>query len=190
MLAIQKPRNGNTSGSKTGSASCQCTPNILPCRIHHDGPLDSTLERYWNPTTEAESNGNTATESNPSQIAYFRGRKLKGHPVPIPAGYNGILATPTTRTLPPTKTQHADADEEDEEDDDEPPQILDQTSTFNEFVVWSHERAPVASEDPFIRGVEEWVRFAEVMHSNPEEETGTGTTASRNKVSGGESNGN
>ena len=39
MLAVQ-------STKQTGS----CTPNIFPCRIHHDGPVNAS-ERYWAPTT-------------------------------------------------------------------------------------------------------------------------------------------
>lgn len=27
------------------------TPNILPCRIHHDGPVDLST-RYWQPTKD------------------------------------------------------------------------------------------------------------------------------------------
>ena len=27
----------------------KCTPNVLPCRINHNGPVDAS-KRYWNPT--------------------------------------------------------------------------------------------------------------------------------------------
>lgn len=40
MLAIQK--------SKTEVQ--QCTPNLLPCKINHDGPVNAS-ERYWKPET-------------------------------------------------------------------------------------------------------------------------------------------
>lgn len=77
----------------------------------------------------------------------------------------GILATPTTRTLPTSNpiAPEEEADDDEEEEEEEPTKILEQTSTFDEFVVWSHERVPVSSEDPFMKGVEEWVRFAEVV---------------------------
>jgi len=26
----------------------KCTPNVLPCRINHNGPVDAS-KRYWNP---------------------------------------------------------------------------------------------------------------------------------------------
>lgn len=31
----------------------QLTPNILPCQIHHDGPIEST-DRFWTPVADAE----------------------------------------------------------------------------------------------------------------------------------------
>jgi len=39
MLAIEK------SKSHKGN----CTPNVLPCRINHNGAVDAS-RRYWNPT--------------------------------------------------------------------------------------------------------------------------------------------
>lgn len=66
MLALQPPQQGKPLDSKkeqdsssSSSLTCRCTPNILPCRIHHDGLLDSTLERYWKPTIDG--NGDDAS---------------------------------------------------------------------------------------------------------------------------------
>lgn len=42
MYAIQPA----SSQSEKKVSTLQCTPNIIPCRIHHDGPIDS-LDRYW-----------------------------------------------------------------------------------------------------------------------------------------------
>ena len=61
----------------------QCTPNILPCRIHHDGPVNAS-KRHWNPEVEDD---NTRT-------SYFRGRKLRGREVKVPAGYRGDARSP------------------------------------------------------------------------------------------------
>lgn len=67
MLALQPPQQEKSLDSKTKEDSpsslpstCHCTPNILPCRIHHNGPLDSTVERYWNPTADI-NDGNDAS---------------------------------------------------------------------------------------------------------------------------------
>jgi len=39
MLAIEKSK----------SHKGKCTPNVLPCRINHNGAVDAS-RRYWNPT--------------------------------------------------------------------------------------------------------------------------------------------
>lgn len=56
----------------------QCTPNILPCHIRHNGPIKVT-RRHWDPTVEGDG---TCT-------AYFRGRKLRGRRIGMPDGYRG-----------------------------------------------------------------------------------------------------
>ncbi len=40
MLAVRPPTSR--------PSQVQCTPNLLPCCIHHDGPANVT-RRYWNP---------------------------------------------------------------------------------------------------------------------------------------------
>lgn len=40
ILALQKSTANDTTR--------KCIPNLLPCRIHRDGPVDAT-PRYWSP---------------------------------------------------------------------------------------------------------------------------------------------
>ncbi|PGH35658.1 hypothetical protein GX50_01506 [[Emmonsia] crescens] len=172
MFAIQSSKNNSDSYPENSSI----TPNILPCRIHHDGPVDiSTI--YWNPVAD-ESNPDTAT-------AYFRGRRLRGRRVLIPEGYQGVLASQTDPSLKLAASEHRtkqkndqdhahgnfDQDEdEQEEDDDEDWEsfatMLDKQGTFSGFMVWDHEKLP-AADDPFVKGVSEWIRFAETIHATP-----------------------
>lgn len=43
MLALRSaPKSSNSDETLTGN----CTPNILPCRIHYDGPIDAS-KRHW-----------------------------------------------------------------------------------------------------------------------------------------------
>ena len=49
MYAIQP--SSKATQSEKDDLTLQCTPNIIPCRIHHDGPIDS-LDRYWTPVKE------------------------------------------------------------------------------------------------------------------------------------------
>ncbi|KAL4917500.1 ribonuclease H2 non-catalytic subunit-domain-containing protein [Aspergillus aurantiobrunneus] len=155
MFAIQPQQQ--SSESKDDQSLGNCTPNILPCRIHHDGPVDS-LSRYWMPTAD-EKNKNL-------QTAHFRGRKLRGRRVQIPEGYEGVVAAHTDREIP-TAAASESASEEGERD--EPVKILEKQVTFGDYVVWGHETIP-AADDPFVKGVEEWVKFAEVMHTEHSDE--------------------
>lgn len=70
MLAIQKQSSGANA----------CIPNILPCKIHHNGQVNAS-QRHWDPQTN----------DNGEQIAYFRGRKLIGCSVVLPQGYQGMV---------------------------------------------------------------------------------------------------
>jgi hypothetical protein len=50
MYAIQPCTKADTQSSKDASTP-QYTPNIIPCKIHHDGAIES-LDRYWAPVTD------------------------------------------------------------------------------------------------------------------------------------------
>lgn len=51
MFAIHSQKQSHGSEGEN-STEC-CTPNIIPCRIHHDGPVES-LDRYWQPVADKE----------------------------------------------------------------------------------------------------------------------------------------
>ena len=40
--------------------------------------------------------------------------------------------------------------------------MLETTATFDELVIWGHEVVP-GEDDEYVKGVEEWVAFAEVV---------------------------
>ncbi|EEQ83260.2 uncharacterized protein BDCG_00065 [Blastomyces dermatitidis ER-3] len=173
MFAIQPPKNNTDSHQRNSSI----TPNILPCRIHHDGPVEISA-RYWNPVVD-ESNPDTAT-------AYFRGRRLRGRRVLIPEGYEGVLAsTDSSLQLAALESgtkkndqgrSHRNFDLEEDEDDDHHDDsdedywksfaVVEKQGSFSDFMVWDHEKVP-AADDPFVKGVSEWIRFAEAMHAAP-----------------------
>ncbi|KAJ5234297.1 Ribonuclease H2 subunit C [Penicillium citrinum] len=149
MYAFQASKQDSTS-EKTSAETYD--PNILPCRIHHDGPVESA-GRFWAPKTDEKDNTSTA---------HFRGRKLRGRRVAIPDGYQGVIATPTERILPSSQT--IDKNEElVEVQPEEPVKILETQGTFEHVMVWGHENIP-AADDVYVKGVEEWIRFAETMH--------------------------
>lgn len=79
-----------------------------------------------------------------------------------------FIALPTKATSRPTYTQ-IDDDIEIEEEEDEPPEpvrILQEVSTFDEVVVWGHDAVPDA-DNAFVRGVQDWIGFAEALHGKP-----------------------
>ena len=50
MYAFQ-PDLQSVPQQKDNASAPQYTPNILPCRIHHDGPID-TVGRFWEPVAD------------------------------------------------------------------------------------------------------------------------------------------
>jgi ribonuclease H2 subunit C len=60
----------------------------------------------------------------------------------------------------------SEAEEDDSKEKPEPVKILQSTATFNEVMLWGHDMLP-APDDPFVKGIEEWIAFAEAIHAEP-----------------------
>jgi ribonuclease H2 subunit C len=41
--------------------------------------------------------------------------------------------------------------------------VVESTAQFNEIVVWGHDQIP-DKDDAFVKGVEEWLAFANAIH--------------------------
>jgi ribonuclease H2 subunit C len=41
--------------------------------------------------------------------------------------------------------------------------VIESTAQFNEIVVWGHDQTP-DKDDAFVKGVEEWLAFANAIH--------------------------
>lgn len=48
-----------------------------------------------------------------------------------------------------------------EEEEEEEVKILEEQASFEEVLVWGHEAVVDVGEDAYVRGVEEWIGFAE-----------------------------
>jgi hypothetical protein len=87
--------------------------------------------------------------------------------VKIPKGYKGVIISSTHQKL----SREPQASEEEEElDDNEQPEdvgILEEQAEFDEMMVWGHEALPDENTDPYVRGVEEWIAFAEQVGYDP-----------------------
>ncbi|ORY59723.1 ribonuclease H2 non-catalytic subunit-domain-containing protein [Pseudomassariella vexata] len=135
--------------------------HLLPCRIHHDGHVDP-VDPYWSPS---ESKGGM-------KIAYLRGRKLHGKEMKLPKGYYGSVVEKG-----PTKAEIPKEEMDEEADVQELPEAVETAlmkgkAQFDNVVVWGHESLAESSADPFVRGIEEWVSFAEQIHSYPSQDVG------------------
>ncbi len=75
------------------------------------------------------------------------------------------------KILPPTISgvpSPQEPEEEGEEGHAEPEsvKVLEGNTTFDHLMVWGHEVLP-AADDPFVKGAEEWIAFAEAVSRLP-----------------------
>lgn len=175
------------------SSPQKCTPNLLPACISHSGPINDT-ERYWKPETDDKGTRSHVLEHNDStstlltllqgtQHVYFRGRHLHGTPIALPANYTGAVLNVTDKTLP-TSTSISSSNQrhgslEDQLDDDaegesgdmdEDVKIAEQVGEFENIVVWEHGGKVDEEKDAYVRGIREWVGWAESMHVDEDED--------------------
>jgi ribonuclease H2 subunit C len=85
--------------------------------------------------------------------------------VNIPKGYKGVVLSSTDGKLQ-KDPQSSEEEELDENDQIEGIGILEEQAGFDEILVWGHEALPDETSDPYVRGVEEWIIFAEQVSSN------------------------
>lgn len=99
------------------------------------------------------------------RVAYFRGRKLHGKALRVPEGYRGVVVdkteAPKAQAPRPDEPEVVDLDAEDEM----PLGALDTKAEFDEMVIWGHESMADTSSDPYVRGIEEWMKVAEKVRS-------------------------
>jgi len=178
MLSIQPSVSRPTSKPSPQKV----TPNLLPMRIAHNGPINATA-RFFTPTP---TNSNNASATTTTSHAHFRGRHLHGTTIALPEGYTGAVLHITEKQLPRTQAhQHrqtvqngrSDGSEEDEEEEQEgvddteaETAIAEQVGEFDEIVVWGHGGVVDEGGDMYVRGLREWVGFAESMHCEMEEQ--------------------
>lgn len=97
-----------------------------------------------------------------TRIAYFRGRKLHGKALKLPSNYRGVVASTTERLMPrETGAEEDGHGEQQHEEAEAEVKIMEEQSSFEEIVVWGHEVVPDGMADPYVRGVEDWIGFAE-----------------------------
>lgn len=105
-------------------------------------------------------------DADGQKTAYFRGRKLHGTTLKVPEGYRGVVVEKQEAS----KSQAAGPDGADiidvDAEDDVPLGALETQAEFEEMIVWGHESIAEASSDPYVRGVDEWMKLAEQVRIN------------------------
>jgi ribonuclease H2 subunit C len=91
-------------------------------------------------------------------VAHFRGRKLLGQTVNLPEGYHGAAVCVTDAPL--AEHNHYNNNEEDSNT-----KVAQQVAEFDKFVIWKHDNLPNATEDAYIKGIDEWMQLAELIHA-------------------------
>ena len=101
--------------------------------------------------------------------AYFRGRKLKGKEVGIPEGYMGGIFCKDDGGKGEgegiRERGGGDGGERGEEEEGEGEgegEEMEEVASFDKLVLWGHESL-VEGDDVFVKGVEEWIGFAEAV---------------------------
>ncbi|KAI1502365.1 ribonuclease H2, subunit C [Biscogniauxia marginata] len=146
------------------SAEKKAQLNLLPCRIHYDGNVNAS-DPFWNPSPSRGGN------PDGSKTAYFRGRKLNGITMKLPEGYYGTIVEKSEPKPEQRGNDEMTDDVELQEDPDNQLEVgaMQGKAAFDEMTIWGHESSVDASEDPYIRSIEEWITFAEQVHSYPSE---------------------
>lgn len=81
----------------------------------------------------------------------------------MPEGYRGVVVGGgEERGTIEEQNEEADEGMEEREEEEEEVRALDEVARFEELVVWGHETVP-EEDDVFVKGVEEWIRFAEAV---------------------------
>lgn len=131
--------------------------------------------------TDSESaskllHGRVAKEANmllDKLHAYFRGRHLHGTTLSLPSHYTGTVLHITEKDVPSstdTTTGNNSIEEEDEENENIETKVADKAAEFDEVVIWGHGGPVDESEDVYVRGMREWIGFAEAMHGGGDDD--------------------
>ncbi|RPA85431.1 ribonuclease H1 small subunit [Ascobolus immersus RN42] len=151
--------------------------NLLPCRIHHSGPVNAT-KAYWNPVPlqpvekghserndeeEGEKKEEESDEKKnevPGEEAYFRGRRLVGQSLPVGEGYTGYILRPSTI---PSLQSLSVQDHDDEDEIKEEAFEMEVVGGFEKVTVWGHEEM-VEGGGQVGKALGEWRGWAGVVN--------------------------
>ncbi|XP_001176091.1 ribonuclease H2 subunit C [Strongylocentrotus purpuratus] len=114
--------------------------HLMPCTV--EGNAEANVSQFFTPAIRQseESLGTTG------QQVSFRGRLLRGHEMPVPEGYKGVILKEPSKPFT--------------EDED---RTLRATHSFEKFTYWNLETAP--STNDTIQRAMAWTSIASALHS-------------------------
>ncbi|PFH56507.1 hypothetical protein XA68_16404 [Ophiocordyceps unilateralis] len=145
-----------------GQRKRKAVPNLLPCHIHHTGPVDS-MHGYWAPGTKKDG----------PIVAFFRGRELHGRIVPVPDECQGLVVQREPASKKVKLSEVPGQDEQEGKDDKDTTantdtENLQATACFDHMCVWSHETVANFTDDEYMRALGEWLYLAGKINSYPD----------------------
>ncbi|RDA92194.1 hypothetical protein CP533_5614 [Ophiocordyceps camponoti-saundersi (nom. inval.)] len=137
----------------------KAVPNLLPCRVHHTGPVDPIAGLKLGASRE---------EIHTSQVAYFRGRKLHGRSVAVPDNYQGVVVQRDKEK----ERKPSEGGEDEEQRAQVKTETLEVKARFDEVLVWTMEASTSTdtTTDEYVRGMEEWLLVADKNIGAPSED--------------------
>ena len=111
-------------------------------------------------STHRPIRGSFITDGKPE--AYFRGRKLTGRDIHVPQGYRGVIVKEAGKEKTASQSTDKGYLEEEEGEEQEEVAVLNEVGSFDRVVIWNHE-SMVDGDDAFVKGLDEWVVFAEAV---------------------------
>jgi ribonuclease H2 subunit C len=93
---------------------------------------------------------------------YFRGRKLRGKKIKLPENFRGIVASrPAKQAQQIPRTDFLTLDGEAGAQQANKTEAMKVSAEFDEITLWGHEVLVDVEEDPYVRGLEEWLQVAD-----------------------------
>lgn len=155
---------------RKGCTESKTTVNLLPCRIDHDGPVNPVTP-FWTPQkeestfvitpTKDEFYANSTRGLGGSSVAYFRGRRLQGRTVKLPDEYRGVLLEREEKLEDKDALNELTDVVNVDEDEGSETEKMRTVGEYDEVVIWGHETIADATDDPYVRSIEEWLHLSD-----------------------------
>ena len=87
---------------------------------------------------------------------------MKGKEVKVPEGYKGFIVKKSGEKHEQKVAKQQAEDEEEDEFDEDQVETISAIGSFDEITLWGHDTG-VPEDDSFVKGIGEWISFAETV---------------------------